>query len=67
MSSESSSSIGRRQDFGFKSDRWKGLKTLNELNGSRNKYRNVLVDVVDIHTCKIISRMPLGSALRKFN
>jgi hypothetical protein len=65
MSSESS--IGRGQDFGFKSERWHGLRTLSELNGSSKKYRNVLVDVVDIHTCKIISRMPLGAAIRKFN
>jgi hypothetical protein len=63
----SESLVGRDRDFGFKSDRWHGVKFLDELNGSRNKYRNVLVDVVDIHTCKIISRMPLGSAIRKFN
>lgn len=59
--------IGRKEDYGFLSERWHGLKSLDELNGSRRRYRGVLVDVVDIHTKKKVGRMALGAAIRKFN
>lgn len=54
-------------DYGFLSERWHGLKTLNELNGNRHKYRGVQVDVVDIRTKKKVGRMDLGAVIAKFN
>lgn len=54
-------------DYGFLSERWHGLKTLGELNGNRNRYRGVQVDIVDIRTKKKVGRMDLGSVIRKFN
>jgi hypothetical protein len=54
-------------DYGFLSNEWYGCKTLAELNGTRRKYRGVLVDVVDLRTNKKIGRMVLGAALTKFN
>ncbi|MCK9594051.1 MAG: hypothetical protein M0Q91_18790 [Methanoregula sp.] len=65
MSSESS--IGRGQEYGFGSTRWSGLKTLGQLNGDRRRYRNLVVDVVDLRSQKKIGRMVLGTALIKFN
>lgn len=53
-------------DYGFMSERWHGLKSIQDLNGSRNKYRGLTVDVIDVHTRKKIGRMPLGAVLRKF-
>ena len=55
-----------RDDYGFMSDRWHGLKTIGDLNGNRKQYRGLYVDVVDVHTKKKIGRMPMGAALRKF-
>lgn len=54
-------------DYGFLSERWHGIKTLTELNGSRHKYRGTIVDVVDIRTKKRVGRMDFGAMIRKFN
>ena len=55
------------KEYGFMSERWKGCKSLKELNGCRMKYRGMYVDVVDIHTAKKIGRMEFSLALRKFS
>lgn len=53
-------------EYGFLSDRWHGIKTLNDLNGSRNRYRGITVEVVDTRTSEKIGRMEFSTALRKF-
>jgi len=54
-------------DYGFMSERWKGCKSLKELNGHRIRYRGVYVDVIDIQTSKKIGRMEFSLAMRKFS
>ena len=55
------------KDFGFASDYWHGLKTITDLNGDQHQYRDVTVDVIDLHTRKKVGRMPMGAVLVKFN
>jgi hypothetical protein len=55
-----------RDEYGFMSYKWHGIKTLKDFNGNGWRYSRLLVDIVDIPQRKKIGRITIGDAIRKF-